>query len=272
MAVLAAGSVSVFDPVRGTVDLGPGTSPLMPMLDWLSQRTADSPLLQFLVQLCTPAVPQVDTVFQGIVVFSTMVAMWMMMSLAMMLPSAAPLIRTYCDIADTARGKGEPVITPLVLVAGYLSIWLVFSICAAAFQLGLISLGTIEDPVRPVQGWLAAAILIVAGLYQFSALKDACLEKCRNPFTTLFAKWTTSVSGVFRLGVQQGLFCLGCCWALMLVMLVIGTMNLVWMALFTLLAVLEKSGSGKVTSRLSGGILLGWGGILAISTAALTLV
>ncbi|MEL6736886.1 MAG: hypothetical protein AAFO98_13650, partial [Pseudomonadota bacterium] len=72
MAVLAAGSVSVFDPVRGTVDLGPGTSPLMPMLDWLSQRTADSPLLQFLVQLCTPAVPQVDTVFQGIVVFSTM--------------------------------------------------------------------------------------------------------------------------------------------------------------------------------------------------------
>ncbi|MEL6737287.1 MAG: DUF2182 domain-containing protein, partial [Pseudomonadota bacterium] len=166
---------------------------------WLSQRTADSPLLQFLVQLCTPAVPQVDTVFQGIVVFSTMVAMWMMMSLAMMMPSAAPLIRTYCDIADTARGKGEPVITPLVLVAGYLSIWLVFSICAAAFQLGLISLGTIEDPVRPVQGWLAAAILIVAGLYQFSALKDACLEKCRNPFTTLFAKWNTPETDVVHL-------------------------------------------------------------------------
>jgi len=270
ISVLAAGSASVFDPDRGALDLGPGSGPILPMLEWLSARTAEAPFLQFLVQLCTPVVPGVESFGQGLVLFSTMVAMWMMMALAMMLPSAAPLIRTYCDIADTARGKGEPVVTPLVLLAGYLSIWLVFSISAAAFQIGLISIGSIQDPVRPVQGWLAAGILLLAGLYQFSALKDACLEKCRNPFTTLFANWTTSTAGVFRLGLQQGLFCLGCCWALMLVMLVIGTMNLVWMALFTLLAVLEKSGSGKVTSRFSGGILLAWGGILAVSTGTLT--
>lgn len=270
LAFVAAGAGAVVTDDGTAVDLGPGMAVFRPFFEWLRGFTEGSAFLTFLVQLCAPALPEAQSGSQALGLFATMVAMWMMMSLAMMTPSAAPLVRTYCDIADTARGKGEPVISPTILVVGYLLVWLAFSMIAATVQWGLISLGTIDDPVRPVQGWLAAAILLFAGYYQFSGLKDACLEKCRNPFSTLFANWQTTTSGVLRLGVQQGLYCLGCCWALMLVMLVLGTMNLAWMALFTLLAILEKSGSGKVTSRVSGGILVAWGGILAVLSAVMT--
>ena len=166
------------------------------------------------------------------------------MAVAMMLPSAAPMIRTYADIADVAVQKGEKVVPLGVLVAGYLSVWAGFALIMSLIQLALIRMGIVADPVFPVQGLMAGGILIAAGLYQFSNLKDACLHKCRNPFSILFGRWTDRTAGVFRLGAEQGLYCLGCCWALMLVMLVVGTMNLAWMALFTLVAIAEKSGKG----------------------------
>ncbi|MEL6750587.1 MAG: DUF2182 domain-containing protein [Pseudomonadota bacterium] len=194
-------------------------------------------------------------------------SMWFAMSVAMMLPSAAPLLRTYAEIADTAARKGEQTVGLIVLIAGYLSVWTAFAVVAAALQLLFLSRGEIISLDDPVQGVLAAVILLGAGAYQFSALREACLEKCRNPFGILFARWTNRPVGVFKLGMEQGVFCLGCCWALMLVMFVVGAMNLAWMALLTLFAVLEKSGGGKVTSRLSGCILILWGlALLALQT------
>lgn len=177
----------------------------------------------------------------------------------MMLPSAAPLIRTYADIADVAAGKGEPVVPIAYLVAGYLTVWFGFAALAALVQTVLVNVGLASDVSLPVQGLAAGLILLLAGAYQFSELKHACLEKCRNPFSVLFGQWTAERAGVLRLGIQQGLFCVGCCWGLMLVMLVVGTMNLAWMAFFVLFTIVEKSGKGKVTSTLSGGIFLAWG-------------
>ena len=244
----------------GAQAVGPGMEFWRGILSKLEVSPSDDSLLAFILKICAPVSPQGFTIG----VFISTFLMWTAMSLAMMLPSAGAMIRTYADIADVAAQKGEEVVPLTVLVVGYLSVWAAFALVMSFFQLLLIGAGLAADPVFPLQGTVAGLILILAGAYQFSGLKDACLQKCRNPFSILFGRWTQSYAGVFRLGVEQGAFCLGCCWALMLVMLVVGTMNLAWMAFFTLFAIFEKSGKGRVTSYLSGGILLLWGGILVV--------
>lgn len=256
LSLLAAG-------VAGSaVDLGPGMALWQDLLTRLDVDPQQNGLLALVLKLCTP---QAQAGF-GPGVFLATFSMWLVMSMAMMLPSAAPMMRTYADIADVAVQKNEMVAPLYILMLGYLSIWAAFSFAVTLVQLVLIQIGLASDPVVPAQGLLAGIILLGAGAYQFSALKNACLEKCRNPFSILFARWSPHRSGIFKLGIEQGLFCLGCCWSLMLVMLVVGTMNLAWMAFFTLFAIVEKSGKGKVTSYLSGGILLVWGGILCLAS------
>jgi len=190
-----------------------------------------------------------------------LVMMWFAMAAAMMLPTAAPMIRTYAEIADTAAARGEPVVHPAVLAGGYLFVWALAAIGFTAVQM-LIGTITGATATGPVGGVIAGLILIGAGGYQFTDLKQACLIKCRNPFTTLFARWKTSVGGVFRLGMEQGLWCLGCCWALMLIMLAVGSMNVVWMAALTVFTFVEKTGAGRVTTRTAGAIVILWGSAL----------
>jgi len=187
--------------------------------------------------------------------------MWFAMSAAMMLPTAAPMIRTYAEIADTAAARGEPVVHPAVLTAGYLFVWALAAIGFTLIQLAIVKF-TGSATTSPVKGVIAGIILLGAGLYQFTSLKQACLTKCRNPFTTLFARWRTTVPGVFRLGMEQGAWCLGCCWALMLIMLAVGSMNVVWMAALTVFTFVEKTGAGRVTTRTAGAIVILWGSAL----------
>ena len=202
----------------------------------------------------------------GLALFPALAAMWFAMAAAMMLPTAAPMIRTYCEIADTAAARGAPVVHPMVLAAGYLAVWAVAALLFAVLHLALSSVAG-AGGAAPMQGVVAGAILIVAGLYQFSALKEACLTKCRNPFTTLFARWQTRAAGVLRLGPEPGLWCLGCCWALMLIMLAVGSMNVIWMAALTLFTFLEKTGNGWMTSRVAGAIVTLWGTALIVGSA-----
>lgn len=187
--------------------------------------------------------------------------MWFAMSAAMMLPTAAPMIRTYAEIADTAAARGEPVAHPAILTAGYMCVW---ALAAIVFTLVQLSISQVSGTTAtgPVGGVIAGCILLCAGLYQFTSLKEACLTKCRNPFTTLFARWQSSTRGVFRLGLEQGVWCLGCCWALMLIMLAVGSMNVVWMAALTLFTFLEKTGAGQVTTKAAGAIVSLWGAAL----------
>lgn len=193
-----------------------------------------------------------------------LILMWFLMAIAAMLPSAAPMIRTYCEIADTARIKRAPVVHPLVLVAGYLCAWLAASLLFAALTLAVhagAASGGVFDPVLGVAGGLA---LLVAGLYQFSGLKEACLTKCRNPFSTLFSNWSAEIFRIFRLGFVQGIWCLGCCWALMLVMFAVGVMNVFWMALIGVFTLIEKQATGSLPTRLAGAILLVWAAVLLV--------
>ncbi len=120
------------------------------------------------------------------------------------------------------------------------------------------------DPAVGIAGALA---LLIAGLYQFSGLKEACLTKCRNPFSILFANWSAKPMRIFRLGLEQGVWCLGCCWALMLVMFAVGAMNVFWMALIGLFTLIEKQTAGRIPTRVAGAILLVWAIALLLVSA-----
>jgi predicted metal-binding membrane protein len=194
--------------------------------------------------LCRTGVPN------GIDEFALVGGMWAAMTLAMMLPSAAPMILTYAEIADTAAGKREPVVSPFVLTAGYIAVWLGFAGAAAALQLALARAGLLDG--GHVGRLIGGVIFVGAGLYQFSALKQACLKLCQRPFPFLFANWTTERAGVLRLGVGQGLACLGCCWAAMLLMFALGAMNVVWMAALGALMTVEKLVTTPRLSRAFG--------------------
>lgn len=166
-----------------------------------------------------------------------LMAMWLAMTLAMMIPSAVPMISTYLDIAEAAAAKQMTVAPPLVLAAGYGAIWLSFAVAAAIAQWGLLETGY----AGALEGRWAALVLIGAGAYQFTALKHACLSKCRMPMPYFMAHWTDRPLGVFRMGLDQGINCFGCCWALMGLSFVAGLMNIVWMGLIGLVMVLEKT-------------------------------
>jgi predicted metal-binding membrane protein len=185
-------------------------------------------------------------------------SMWLAMSLAMMLPTAAPMLRTYAEIADTAAARGKRIVSPLVLAAGYLSIWCAFALGLTLLEWLLGVSGLLSGTEAILTGTAAAVVLAGAGLYQLGSTKAACLVKCAHPFPVLFAHWTESPAGVYRLGLEQGMFCLACCWSLMLVMFAVGLMNIVWIAGLTVLMTVEKLIGARWFSRAIGAGLLLW--------------
>lgn len=243
---------------------------LLTSLGWVYlalQYAASRDSSGWFASLCQPAfgIAGPNGVASGLLLLSTM---WAAMTLAMMLPSAAPMIMTYAGIAETAARKKERVVSPLVIAAGYVSVWLGFAVVAAVVQLLLIRLALLDQEMASASVLLSGAIFIGAGLYQFSSLKHACLYACRSPFPFFLANWQTSARGVFRLGVQQGLHCLGCCWAMMLVMFAVGTMNIVWMAALGAVMALEKITTGHRLSTAVGiGLLAAGCGFVIASIA-----
>ncbi len=223
-------------------ELGPG----MGVLDWVPR---------VLTVLCRSdarvAVHQAGST--GVLLVALM---WGAMTLAMMLPSAAPMIFTYAEIADTAARKGERIVSPFVLAAGYTIVWLGFAAMATLIQLELARLMVLNVGMASASELFSGAIFIGAGVYQFSALKHACLRQCQNPFPFFLANWATASRGVFRLGVKQGLYCVGCCWAMMLVMFAVGVMNVLWMAALGIVMTLEKIGTSKKLTHAVGVVLI----------------
>ncbi len=195
--------------------------------------------------------------------------MWAAMVLAMMLPSAAPMVATYIDIAEAAADKSIAVASPVVLCLGYLLVWLVFCVAMVVLQAWLQQAGMLSQGEVLTHPLLAAAVLLGAGAYQFTAIKHACLHKCVSPMPWFLANWREDVPGVFMAGVRQGGYCLACCWAMMLVMFVAGLMNLFWMAAIGLVMIAEKTvANAKPVSYASGCVMLGGGALflfLAVS-------
>lgn len=180
----------------------------------------------FWISLCTISPGQAGLV--------PVFAMWALMSAAMMAPTVLPALATFDDLtrADPMRFAA--------ITGGFLFVWLAYSLIAATAQLALVSVGWVGPFGDSQSKMLSAALLLLAGLYQFSALKDACLSKCRQPMAFFMAEWRPGGAGAALMGLRLGMVCLGCCWALMTLAFVGGTMNLAFMGLATLIMILEK--------------------------------
>ena len=194
--------------------------------------------------------------------FGVVVAMWWTMMIAMMTPGAAPLVLLYERVLRHHAAEREKAYVPsLFLLAGYLAVWLAFSLVAAALQRLLEPAGLISSMMLwSRSALLSATVLAAAGLYQLSPLKRACLTQCRGPVEFLTRHWRPGRGGAFLMGVRHGAFCVGCCWLLMLLLFVGGVMNVAWIAALTLLVIAEKiSPAGTVIGKAAGALLLAWG-------------
>lgn len=197
------------------------------------------------------------SVAYGLVVF----AMWAIMMVAMMLPSAAPVTLLVANIARQRAAKGGAFGAGTVLfVLGYLGVWTGFAAIATLLQWGLDEAGLMSDAMALANQIAAGVVLIVAGIYQWTPLKEACLRHCRSPLQFLLFHWRDGWRGAFLSGLDHGAFCLGCCWMLMALLFVGGIMNLAWIAAIALLVLIEKTLPwGGWMGRLVGIALVLWG-------------
>jgi predicted metal-binding membrane protein len=188
-----------------------------------------------------------------------MLFMWAVMMAAMMLPSAAPMILLYTKIA---RGRAQGAQVPLssMFASGYIAIWIGFSVGAVALQLALQQLALLSPMMAATNAVFAGLVLVAAGLYQWLPLKRACLQHCRSPLEFVLAHWRRGARGAFAMGARHGLYCLGCCWMLMLLLFVGGVMNMAWIAGLALFVLIEKlAPAGYWIGRGAGLILIAWG-------------
>jgi predicted metal-binding membrane protein len=196
-------------------------------------------------------------------------AMWAAMMVGMMTPSATPMVLIYGQVARQAATLGKQFAPAGWFAVGYLLAWTLFSAVAAACQTGLEHAALLSPMMAVTSSVIAGVVLIDAGLYQFSSLKNACLANCRAPlsFIQRHGGFQSSVAGTLRLGFLHGLYCIGCCWALMALLFVVGVMNLLWIAALAAYILAEKIlPGGKIVSRLAGAISIG-SGIWIIATA-----
>src|SRR5436305_3466803 len=201
----------------------------------------------------------------GLVVF----AMWAVMMAAMMLPSVAPVTLLVANIARQRAAKGGAFGAGTALfVLGYLVVWVGFAGLATLLQWGLDEAGLLSDTMALANRLVAAAVLVAAGVYQITPLKEACLRHCRSPLDFLLFHWREGGLAALKSGVGHGAYCLGCCWMLMALLFVGGIMNLAWIAAIALLVLIEKTlPGGSWMGRVVGAVLVAWGAV-ALAMAA----
>jgi predicted metal-binding membrane protein len=195
--------------------------------------------------------------------FALMAAMWAVMMVAMMLPGAAPMVLTYAALQRHHRRPAPPHAATALFTLGYLVVWAGFSLLAAALQWWLDAMALLSPAMATANRVLAGSALAIAGAYQLTPLKQGCLVRCRSPVEFLTRHHR---SGPFSLGLRHGLFCLGCCWALMLLLFVGGVMNLAWVGAIALFVLIEKTmPPGRWLGWAAGAGLILWGGWLLAS-------
>lgn len=196
--------------------------------------------------------------------------MWAGMMVAMMLPSATPMILTFAAVSRNRRRQERPYVPVTIFVAGYVAIWTLFSVVAAVAQWLLHREALLSPAMFSTSALLGGILLLGAGIFQFTPLKHACLTQCRAPFDFIMTRWREGARGAFRMGVEHGLFCAGCCWALMGLLFVAGVMNILWIALLSLIVGVEKLlPRGVWLSTATGVILTVWGAWLIAGSLGL---
>ena len=169
--------------------------------------------------------------------FFPLLGMWLVMMSAMMFPTMVPTLKSYEDLMSSADGTR---IGWLGLLVGYSLVWVTFSIVITSVQLGLLSLNFIDMMGKAKSIWVSSALLIIAGLFQFTRAKEICHGVCHSPMSYFLCYWRTGLNGGLRMGLGLGAYCVGCCWLFMVLGFAGGVMNFLWMGLATLFMVLEK--------------------------------
>jgi predicted metal-binding membrane protein len=246
--VLIAGLVAVLAMAWGWLLAGAGMQ--MSAVDMTAMAGMDGWLMQ----------PATWTPAYAALIFT----MWWVMMVAMMLPSAAPVLLLFARVNRKDKTAGAPLVPTVLFAVGYLLSWGGFSAVATALQWGLESARLLSPMLETTNRWLGAAILVAAGLWQLTPLKSVCLRHCRTPLSFLVGNWRPGGAGALRMGLEHGAFCLGCCWFLMALLFFGGVMNLYWIAGLTVFVLLEKTiPLGHWLSRVAGVALVSWGVVLA---------
>ena len=207
------------------------------------------------------------TMGMGVALF---LAVWIAMMVAMMFPTAAPMILAFHRVQAGKRARGEAFVATWVFVAAYLLVWTASGLLAYAGALAAEAIAARVPLSAEAAARIGGAILIAAGLYQLTPLKDRCLAKCRTPLGFIMTSWREGIGGALRMGVEHGLWCLGCCWLLFVILFPLGLMNVAAMALITLLIFVEKSAPwGRPVARAAAAVLVVYGTAVLIAPSLL---
>ena len=193
--------------------------------------------------------------------------MWAIMMVAMMFPSATPMILMF-NIVNQQQGETQrPLLPTGLFVLGYFLVWTAYSALAAIAQWGLHIAALLSHNLIITNPLIGGVLLVAAGVFQWTPFRDACMLKCRSPLGFLMAEWREGRLGTLIMGLKHGLNCVGCCWLLMLLSFVLGIMNMVWMAILTIFMLVEKaSPKSQWVSRTTGLVLVAWGLWIAAET------
>ena len=201
--------------------------------------------------------------------FIAMLAMWVIMMIGMMVPSAIPMVLIHAGIAHKAARDGLAAAPTWLFVLGYVLIWSLFGIGATVAQWGLDRASLLDPMMMTKSSILGGILLLVAGLYQLTPVKEACLRHCRSPVNFIANGWRPGRLGAIRMGLAHGLYCLGCCWVLMCLLFFGGVMSIWWIGGLTLFVLLEKvMPYGRLGGSILGLLLAAWGAVLLFSGLA----
>lgn len=186
--------------------------------------------------------------------------MWVVMMVAMMIPSASQMILTFAAISRKQQAEGKPFLPTAAFLSGYVVVWSGYSAAAAVGQWGLHRADLVSALGVSTSATFSGVLLLAAGIFQWTPLKNACLSHCRSPLGFLLTSWRSGTRGALTMGMKHGSFCVGCCWALMALMFVAGTMNLLWLAAIAGFVLLEKlAPRGHLVGHVAGVTFVVWG-------------
>jgi predicted metal-binding membrane protein len=227
----------------------------------MGAATSDMPDMRGMDMATEMAAPQPQA--WGTADFALILVMWAVMMVAMMTPSAAPMILMFAGISRSRREQQVPYVPTSVFLLGYLAVWGTFGILAAAAQWGLHASSLLSPTMASTGPVVGGVLLWAAGIYQWTPLKRACLRKCRSPLSFILNEWREGPRGAFLMGLKHGGYCLGCCWFLMALLFVAGVMNLLWVAAIAVYILVEKVvPAGHRVGQAAGVLLAVWGTLL----------
>jgi predicted metal-binding membrane protein len=192
-------------------------------------------------------------------------AIWVVMMVAMMFPTAAPMILTFHKVQVSKRQHGEAFVATWVFVAAYMLVWTLSGVAAYAGALAVEAIAARAALSPPTAARVGGAVLVAAGVYQITPFKDLCLSKCRTPISFIMTSWRDGATGALRMGLLHGAYCLGCCWLLFVVLFPLGIMNVAAMAVITLVIFAEKVLPwGRPVARATAAALVAYGAVVLV--------